>query len=295
MVVTLALGIGANTAMFSVVNTILLQPLPYKDSGRLVSLWTTSKNGQRSSTAFPDFREIREQNRTFDSVAAYTRRLVSVRGTQYPQRFRALVVSPEFLSTLDVQPRLGRDFRTEEGEYGSNNRVVIITDSMWRSSFGSDPQIIGRNIILDAQPYTIVGVLPPDVWFLDFTDQLMLPLSVPPALDNRANHYLNMIGRLRPGVSREIAAHDLTRIATTTGEIYSLNKGTEFQLALLQQEVTRNVRNAVLVLMAAADLSFSLHAATWPACSWPDVSFARRKLQCAWHWARSPAISSVNS
>jgi len=164
IVVTLALGIGANTAMFSVVNTILLQPLPYKDSGRLVSLWTTSKNGQRSSTAFPDFREIRERNRSFDSVAAYTRRLVNVRDTQYPQRFRALVVSPEFLSTLDVQPRLGRDFRTEEGEYGSNSRVVIITDSMWRSSFGSDPQIIGRNIILDAQPHTIVGVLPPDFW-----------------------------------------------------------------------------------------------------------------------------------
>lgn len=250
IITTLALGIGANTAMFNVVNAVLLQPLPYKDSSRLVALWTT-QDGQRGSTAFPDFREIRQQNRSFDSVAAYTRHLVNVTGTQYAQRFRTLVVSPEFLATLGIQPRLGRDFRAEEGEYGTNDHVVIITDGMWRSSFGADPQIIGRNITVDAEPYTIVGVLPPNFWFLDFTDQLILPLVVPPSLDNRGNHYLNMIGRLRSGVPQEIAAGDLARIAKATAEDYSLNKGVEFHVALLQEEVTRNVRYAVLVLMSA--------------------------------------------
>ena len=250
IVIMLALGIGANAAMFSVVNTVLLQPLPFKDAGRLVSLWTT-QHQERGSTAFPDFREIGRQNRSLDSLAVYTRRLVNVTGTQYAQRFRTLVVSPGFLATLGVQPQNGRDFRPEEGEYGSNNHVAIITAGMWRNSFGSDPQITGRELRLDGETYTIIGVLPQDFWFLDFTDQLMVPLAVPPSLDNRSNHYLNMIGRLRPGVTREAAASDLARIANATAESDALNQDVGFQLAPLQEEITRNVRPAVLVLMFA--------------------------------------------
>jgi putative ABC transport system permease protein len=249
IVLTLALGIGANTAMFSVVNTVMLQPLPFRDSGRLVSIWTTSQ-GARGSTAFPDYREIREQNRSFESVAAYTRRPVNVTGKQDPERLRTLVVSPEFLSTLSVRPRLGRDFLRTEAEPGSEH-VVIIADGIWRSSFGADPQIVGRNIRLDGEPYTIIGVLPPDFWFLDFTDQLIVPLSVAPRSDNRGNHFLNMIARLRPGVTHEAAVADLASISNAIAEKFSTNKDVGFGLAYLREEVMGNVRTAILVLMAA--------------------------------------------
>lgn len=250
ILLTLALGIGANTAMFSVVNTLLLQPLPFEDSGRLVSLWTTSKRGERINTAFPDYREIREQNRSFEAIAAYTRRPINVTGKQDPERLRTLVVSPEFLSILRIQPVLGRDFQAKDGEWGAPH-VVIITDQLWRRSFGADPQVIGRDLSLDGEPYSIVGVLPADFWFMDLTDQLIIPLTVPPGYNNRGNHNLTMIARLRSGVSRETAASDLISIANGIGEKFPANKGVSFNLDSLQQEVVGNIRAAILVLMAA--------------------------------------------
>ena len=223
ILLTLALGIGANTAMFSVVNTLLLQPLPFQDSGNLVSVWTTSKRGERTNTAYPDYREIRDQNRSFEAIAAYTRRPINVTGKQDPERLRTLVVSPEFLSILRIQPPLGRNFQAKDGEWGAPH-VVIISDKLWRRSFGADPQVIGRDISLDGEPYSIIGVLPADFWFMDLTDQMMVPLSVSPGYNNRGNHNLTMIARLRPGVSRETAASDLTSIANSIGEKVLANK-----------------------------------------------------------------------
>lgn len=250
ILLTLALGIGANTAMFSVVNTLLLQPLPFEDSGNLISVWTTSKRGERTNTAYPDYREIRDQNRSFEAIAAYTRRPINVTGKQDPERLRALVVSPEFLSILRIQPALGRNFQAKDGEWGAPH-VVVISDQLWRRSFGADPQVIGRDISLDGQPYSIIGVLPANFWFMDLTDQMMVPLTVSPGFNNRGNHNLTMIARLRPGVSRETAASDLTSIANAIGEKVLANKGVGFNLSSLQQEVVGNIRAAILVLMAA--------------------------------------------
>jgi len=249
VVLTLALGIGANAAMFSVVESILLRPLPFRDSGKLVSMWTT-QGGERGNTAYPDFREIRDHNRSFEAIAAYTRRAVNVTGKQDPERLRALVVSPEFLSVLGIQPTLGRDFLAKEAELGASP-VVIISDGMWRRSLVGDPHIIGRDLRLDGQPRTIVGVLPPNFWFMDITDQLIVPLKVAPGSDNRGNHFLNMIGRLRSDVSREAAAADLASISRGITEKTGANKGVGFALKSLQEELTGNVRIAVLVLMGA--------------------------------------------
>jgi predicted permease len=249
IVLTLAIGIGANTAMFSVIEGVLLRPLPFRDSAQLISLWTTMQR-DRSSTAYPDFREIRDHNHSFTSIAAYTRRPINVTGKQDPERLRALVVSPEFLSVLGVQPRLGRDFVTREGDLGAAP-VVIISDNMWKSSFASDRRILGRDINLDGVPHTIIGVLPPDFWFLDLTDQLIVPLNVSPGSNNRSTHFLSMIARLRPGVSREVAASELTGIANSIAQKTESNKGISFALASLQDEVVGNVRPAIVVLMIA--------------------------------------------
>jgi len=250
LVITLALGIGANTAMFSVVNTLLLQPLPFRDSGKLVSLWTIDKRGERINTAYPDYREIREQNRSFEGIAAYTRRPINVTGKQDPERLRTLVVSPEFLAVLRIQPIVGRDFQAKDGEWGAPH-VVIISDGLWRRSFGADPHVIGRDLRLDGEPYSIIGVLPADFWFLDLTDQLMIPLTVSPGYNNRGNHNLTMIARLRPGVSLESAASDLGSIAKTIGEKVLANKGVGFDLSSLQQDVVGKIRSAIVVLMTA--------------------------------------------
>ena len=249
IVLTLAIGIGANTAMFSVIEGVLLRPLPLQDSGRLISLWTTMQ-GDRSSTGYPDFREIRDHNHSFTSIAAYTRRPINVTGKQDPERLRALVVSPEFLSVLGVQPRLGRDFVDKEGEPGTP-ATVIISYNMWKSSFAGDSGVLGRDINLDRVPHTIIGVLPPDFWFLDLTDQLIVPLNVSPGSNNRSNHFLNMIARLRPGVSREVAASELRGIANSIAQKTEANKGISFALASLQDEVVGNVRPAIVVLMIA--------------------------------------------
>jgi len=249
IVLTLTLGIGANTAMFSVVDSVLLRPLPFRDAGRLFAVWTNSQ-GARVNTAYPDYREISERNRSFESIAAYTRRAVNLTGTESPERVRALVVTPSFLSMLGIEPKLGRNFAVSEGEWGGNH-VVILGDSLWRRTFGADPGIIGRSIFLDGQPYTIIGVLPRDFWFLDFRDELMLPLAVSPGNNNRSNHFLNMIGRLRPRVSRESAVADLASISEAISRESSANQHVSFDLGALQEEVVGNIRSAALVLMIA--------------------------------------------
>ena len=253
IVCTLALGIGANTAMFSIVNTILLQNLPFKNAERLVSIWSATRPGQRAGTALPDYREVRRRSHSFEALAAYTRRAVNVTGKQDPERLRILLVSPEFLSVLGIQPRLGRDFLPQEGEWGAPH-VAIITDRMWRRSFAADPGVLGRSIHLDGEAYSIIGILPPDFWFLDLNDQLLAPLSVPPAFDNRGNHFLSLIGRLRPDVTRDNAAADLAAAANAINQEFALNNAVGFDLGFLREDVVQNVRTALLVLMAAIGL-----------------------------------------
>jgi putative ABC transport system permease protein len=249
IVLTLTLGIGANTAMFGVVNSVILRPLPFRNAPRLVSVWTTSQ-GSRVSTAYPDYLEVSQRNRSFESLAAYTRRAVNVTGKADPERLRALVVTPSFLSVLGVQPKLGRDFVESEGHLGANH-VVIITDRLWRRSFGADPGIIGQTITLDEQLYTVIGVLSPEFWFLDFSDLLVIPLTVAPGSNNRGNHFLNMIGRLRIGMSREYAGADLSSIANAITQETSTNQQIGFDLGSLQEEVVANIRRAAMILMAA--------------------------------------------
>jgi hypothetical protein len=159
-VLTLALGIGANTAIFSVVNAELLRPLPFRDSGRLVSVAmansrTHSSNG---SASYPDFVDWRSQNQVFEKMAVYTGATFTLTGQEHPAHLEGVSVSAETFDLLGVSPELGRTF--EPGEDEPNHHVAIISDRLWKQQFGGDPRIIGRVITIDNSGFTVVGVMP---------------------------------------------------------------------------------------------------------------------------------------
>src|SRR5712664_1074888 len=188
----LALGIGANTVMFSVANTVLLRPLAYRDAGQLIRVQTVQLDTRTPiGNSPPDFYRLRETNRSFSGVAALYRNPVNLTGGQEPQRVRALVASSDLLAVLGVAPALGRGFSRDDERWGSH-RVAILGDGLWHSRYGGDPAVVGRSITLDGQPYTVAGVLPPGFSWLGGEVQLLLPLSFEPGdnLNSHNNYFL---------------------------------------------------------------------------------------------------------
>src|SRR3954466_9208949 len=159
-VLALALGIGANSVMFSVAATVLFRPLAYPDANRIMWIQTVQRDtGSEISTSPPDFYRVREASHAFSAVAALYRKPVNITGAQEPQRVRAIVTSSDLLRVLGVVPALGRGFALDDERWGSH-RVALLGNGMWRSRFGGDPGVIGRTVSIDTQPYTVVGVLP---------------------------------------------------------------------------------------------------------------------------------------
>src|SRR5262245_25560185 len=159
-VLTLALGIGANTAIFSVVNGVLLRPLPFKDSNRLVMVWNRgpeAAGGDRTPLAVADLLDWRAQNRAFESVGAFQYQFLTYTGADSPQRVPGVRVTANFFSLLDVQAALGRTFLPDEERPGAE-RVALLSDNFWRTHFSGDPQVVGRTINLDGMSFNIIGV-----------------------------------------------------------------------------------------------------------------------------------------
>ncbi|HEV3483828.1 MAG TPA: ABC transporter permease, partial [Vicinamibacterales bacterium] len=199
-IVTLALGIGANTAIFSVVNGVLLKPLPFHEAGRLVAVWHTAPG-----LGFPEMNQspatyltYREENRTFEDIALWDNFSVSVTGTGDPERVQALLVTDGLLPILRITPAVGRVFSKEDDSPGAPQRVLI-THAYWQRKFGGDPNIIGRGITVDGRPREIIGVLPASFRFLSYNPQLVVPFQI-----NRAEVFVGGfshqgIARLKPG------------------------------------------------------------------------------------------------
>ena len=223
-VLTLALGIGANTAMFSVVDTILLRPLPYQDPSQLVLVSETESvaPGDELGVAAQEFLDYRDQNRSFSSVAAFESSGFNLTGEGQPQRIRAARVSASTFPTLGVSPLMGRAFTTGEDRSGSGN-VVELSYSLWQNQYHGDPNILGHTVKLDEKPYTVIGVMPPSFHFpfdgkpSSEVADLWLPIGFTPdvlAPQNRVMEFgVGLIGRLKPGVSREQAQQDVQHIA----------------------------------------------------------------------------------
>jgi putative ABC transport system permease protein len=211
VVATLTLGIGANAAIFSVVNGVLLRPLPFAAPERLVQLdqqdpyWTVSE---------PEFMDYRRDARVFERVAAYTGSDVSLTGSDEPERVEAARVSDQFFSTLGVAAARGRTFsRDEEGPGSGPSPVIVISDGLWRRRFGADPGIVGRSVIVNNVPRTVVGVMPPHLDFPSPKTSVWVPLRLDPdSLWTRNNHYLTVIARLTPGATAEQASVQLNTL-----------------------------------------------------------------------------------
>jgi putative ABC transport system permease protein len=249
---TLALGIGGNTVMFSVANSVLLRPLPYRDPDRLLHVQTVTTAGGTWATSPPDFYEYRAHTRTFEHLAAFYTVPINLTGGQDPEHLQVLVVTSGFFTALGTPPVLGRDFTVDDERFGSH-RVVVLSDGFWKRRFGSDRTILGRTVTLNAQPYTVVGVLPPAFSFRNFRTEVFLPMSFEAGdnLNTRNNFFLTMVGRLKPGVTRADAVADLNAMSDAIIAAHPENKGTAVAATPLQDVVVKDVRRPILVLLGA--------------------------------------------
>ena len=255
-VIVLGLGIGANTAIFSVVNAILLRPLPYRDPSRLMQVWHVPPPKQfpgmtKFSVSPANYLDWERQNNVFQSMAIYGFQSYNITGTDQPQALQASVVSQDFYRTLGVQPLLGRTFTSDE-EHSGHNHVLILGYALWKSSFGSNPRIVGSSIKLDDQPYTVVGVMPPNFKFPDWA-QLWAPLGwTDQERAVRGNHNYMVIARLRPGTAMQQAQAEMNIISARLQQQYPADDaGWGAVIVPLHEQLVGDVRPALLVLLGA--------------------------------------------
>ena len=256
-ILALALGIGANTAIFSVVDAVLWRPLPYPAADRVMSIAEQRPRESRwfGVVAPADYFDWRRDNQSFASMAALMVTAASsafnLTGAGEPERVKPLQVSPAFLSVIGVVPSLGRDFLAEE-EIDGRERVVLLSDGLWRRRFGGDPSVVGRTISFNGNPFEIIGVLPPHFWWPSRPD-----VVVPLALDDhdrtlRAAHFLEVVGRLRDGVSAAQAREDLRLIGARLSQAYPAENANHApNLRPLRDAFVGDVRPALLVLLGA--------------------------------------------
>jgi putative ABC transport system permease protein len=268
-VLTLALGIGANTAIFSVVSSVLVRPLPFKDPDRLVTVWERNlkKGYEMNHAGVATFLDWKAQNNVFQSMAAFgIDEGLSLTGDHEPERVNAVPVSANLFDVLGVNPTVGRTFRAEEETPGSD-QVVILSHGLWQRRFGSDPNLVGKTVLLDGLSYLVVGIMPPGFVFPGMTGVLYgfffskpadvwIPLALPAEmLRNRSNHFLEVVARLKPDTSLVQAGAEMDAmmqriVQANPGELM----GDHARVIPLREQSVGTVRSGLLVLLAAVAL-----------------------------------------
>jgi putative ABC transport system permease protein len=261
-VLTLALGIGANTAIFSVVYAVLLKPLPYTNSDQLFTAFQANTQQRIAETgcSYLNFEEWRAQNHVFSELAGNVAHQLTLTGRVEPTVVNTSVVTPEFFALLDVKPLTGRIFSPQDGKQGAPP-VVLVSEDLWRGRFGADPKIIGTSINLDQRPFTVIGIIPGAFRTPFFTakQEVWIPLVQDPVfstfMPQRGAHLLPVIGRLKPGVSVAQAQAEMDAISgRLAAEFPAENNGWTVRLVPLQKEIVGDVRTALLVLLGAVGL-----------------------------------------
>jgi putative ABC transport system permease protein len=253
-VLALALGIGANSAIFSVVNTVLLRPLPYKDPERLVMVWEdATKHGYpRDTPAAANYIDWRDQNQVFEGMAALADLSFNLTGIGEPERIDGRRVSANLFSLLGVEPQLGRAFSPEEDQPGAS-RVVIMSHGLWQRRFGSDINITGKPLTLNGESFTVVGVMPPQFDFPSREVDLWVPIAFSSQeAANRGRHYLQVIARTKPGVTLQQAQAEMNTIAARLQQQYP-NSNTDLGATVtpLHEHIAGEIKPALLVLLGA--------------------------------------------
>jgi predicted permease len=257
-VLTLALGIGANTAIFSVVQGVLLRPLPYREPDRLVRLFTAFRgSGElRYATSQPEFMDYKGLTPVFENAAAFAGTSLTLTGDGEPQRLRGLVATRDLFPVLGVTPLLGRNFEGEEGRSGLEP-VVIVSHDLWQSRFGGDRSLLGRILPLNGVNRRVVGILPPGVTLA--RAQVIIPHFVnPDSLTGRSSNYLSVVARMRPGVSVERAQLELDaltkRTAVEFSRSYPTSMGYGATVVSMHEELVGDIRQPLLILLGAVGL-----------------------------------------
>jgi putative ABC transport system permease protein len=257
-ITTLALGIGANSAMFSVVDAVLLRPLPYRNASRVLNLFESRphENDVNVPVAPGDFYEWRDKAKSFEQLAAADESVSNLTGAGEPQRVSGADVSPGFFEVFGTQAMLGRTFLLGDEKKGTN-RVAIVSNGFWQRQLGSDGNAVGRTLLLDGNPYSIVGVLPADFNYPFATQSdIYLPISLPQKdRDDHGAHYLTVVGLLRPGVRQNQAQAEMDLLSAQMEKEYpAVNAGHGVRTIALRAALAGDVKPALLVLLGAVGL-----------------------------------------
>jgi putative ABC transport system permease protein len=256
-VLTLALGIGANTAIFTVVQGVILRPLPYPEPDRLMMLWTYNprQGFDRDVGTYPNFEDWRQQSRSFERMSAYFGASMTLTGRGDPAQVRGARVTHEFFDTLGVAPGWGRGFTAAHGQAGGE-RVVVLAHRFWMRRFGADPAIVGRTIMLNGVPHEVLGVMPQTFVYPE-TAEFWVPLAPVGQFEAlftaRGSYWLTIVGRLKAGVTQAAAQSEMDAIASRL-ESYPANAGIGIRLVPVHEEIVGDVRRPLLILLGAVSL-----------------------------------------
>src|ERR1044072_4607637 len=259
--IALALGIGANTAIFSVVNAVLLRPLPFANSEALMNVWETDsvRGYKRGAASYPTFADWRDQSHSFERMSSYYSNDFVMTGRGESTRIQGAVVNADLFPLLGVTPMLGRAFLPDEDKPSEAGRVVVLSQSLFQKRFNSDPNVVNQSMVLDGKTYTIVGVMPQAFQFPVQNEPVELWTTVAqdregkdPVTEQRGAHYMNVIARLKPGVSKEQAQTEMTAISARLEQQYPdkhLHRSTRVEPTL--EALVGDIRPALLILLGA--------------------------------------------
>jgi putative ABC transport system permease protein len=252
-ILTLAVGIGATTAIFSVVNGVLLRPLPYAEPEQLVRVHEVIPQFGRFSVAPATFLDWQRQNSAFTGMAAYSSGSATIPSSDGAERVPSLLVSAELFDVLGVQPALGRTFSKDEDAPGRGG-VALISHGMWQRRFGGAPDVLGRTLTINGRPTQIVGVMPADFYFPVRTIELWMPLGLNPANATRGGHFLGVVARTKPTVTLEQAGAEMKTISERLAEQYPESAKESSETVALLEQVVGGIRPAILTLFAAVGI-----------------------------------------
>ena len=259
-VITLALGVGANTAIFSVVNAVLLRPLPYPEPERLVMSFLTAQGQSQTSLGMADFLAVRERNQSFENVTAFSSGGFTFTGGERPEQVSGAWVSADFFATLRVTPVRGRTYQAED-ERPESARVVVISHGFWQQRLAAEPQVIGKTINLNSTPYTIIGVMPESFHFALTPEAELWPVRVIRPPTRRGPFFSRCIGRLKPGVTEQQAQADLSAIAAQVKQQFPNPPFSAMTTRPLTTSVVGEVRRGLLVILGAVAFVLLIAAA----------------------------------
>ena len=255
-ILTLALGIGANSAIFSVIDAVLLHPLPFPKPNQLVAVWSrvANDNVEKETESIPDYVDLRDQSQTFSALAAYVRTGAVLNGTEESREMHGVASTSDIFPALGVPPARGRVYTREDDNVDA--RVVMLTDYAWRTYFNSDPEIVGKQVSLSWRLYTVLGVMPPGFQFPVEGEraEYLIPLHplVPEAVNNRDSHFVRMVGRTKPGVTLQQCDAEMKTIAARLEKQYpKSNTNRSERVYSLHSDIVGDVRPALITILAA--------------------------------------------